>query len=101
MISLVLARRSPLRSRGRQLGRLHGEARPLEPTHRGLPRVATTISWSWRTAAITRIKFDPFMVHLVRVVDTSNKDCASRPAPTCGLDQSRLTGWPRRYRSPS
>ena len=36
--------------------------------------------WSRWTAAITRIKFDPFMVHLVRVVDTSKTSTASRPA---------------------
>ena len=59
------------------LDELRGEARPLrDAADRACRGSRPQCLWSRWTAAITRIKFDPFMVHLVRVVDTSkNEHC--------------------------
>ena len=54
---------------------LRDEVRPLVSTvRRILPRTTTSISLVGKDGGNNRIQFDPFLVQLVRVVDSSNNE---------------------------
>ena len=71
---------------------LRNEILPLRATvRRILPRTTTSISLVGTDGGNNRIQFDPFLVHLVRVVDSSNNGyCLEAITPTTNVtEQSR------------
>ena len=59
----------------RLLGQLRAEVRPLRTqVRRILPRETTSISLVGTDGGNNRIQFDPFLIQLVRVVDSSNNE---------------------------
>lgn len=66
------------------LDELRGEVRPLrDRTRRIQPRSTTAISLVGTDGGNNRIEFDPFMVQLIRVVDSSNNQyCLEAVTPT-------------------
>ena len=72
---------------------LRDEVRPLGLTvRRILPRTTTSISLVGTDGGNNRIQFDPFLVQLVRVVDSSNNEyCLEAITPTTNVTElSRL-----------
>src|SRR5919109_1047350 len=66
---------------------LRAEIRPLrDRTRRIQPRTATTISLVATDGGNNRIQFDPFLIQLVRVVDSSNNEyCLEAVTPTSDI----------------
>ena len=73
----------------RILESLRQEVRPLSPTvRRILPRTTTSISLVGTDGGNNRIQFDPFLVQLVRVVDSSNNEyCLEAITPTTSVTE--------------
>lgn len=73
----------------RILESLRQEVRPLSPTvRRILPRMTTSISLVGTDGGNNRIQFDPFLVQLVRVVDSSNNEyCLEAITPTTSVTE--------------
>ena len=71
------------------LDSLRGEVRPLTATvRRILPRTTTSISLVGTDGGNNRIQFDPFLVQLVRVVDSSNNEyCLEAITPTTNVTE--------------
>ena len=66
------------------LDRLRDEIRPLRnATHRIQPRTTTSISIVGTDGGNNQLHFDPFLIQLVRVVDSSNNEyCLEAVSPT-------------------
>ncbi len=73
----------------RVLESLRGEVRPLKATvRRIMPRTTTSISLVGTDGGNNRIQFDPFLVQLVRVVDSSNNEyCLEAITPTTNVTE--------------
>ena len=71
------------------LDRLRQEIRPLRgSTRRIQPRSTTSISIVGTDAGNNQIRFDPFLVQLVRVVDSSNNEyCLEAVSPTTPIEK--------------
>jgi hypothetical protein len=71
------------------LNLLRDEIRPLRSqTRRIQPRAATSISIVATDGGNNQLQFDPFLVQLVRVVDSSNNEyCLEAVSPTTPIDQ--------------
>lgn len=69
------------------LDTLRAEIRPLRPSVRRIqPRATTSISLVGTDGGNNRLEFDPFMVHLIRVVDSSNNEyCLQAITPTTSV----------------
>lgn len=79
------------------LDELREEVRPLQSkTRRIQPRSATSISLVGADGGDNRLQFDPFLVQLIRVVDSSNNEyCLEAVTPTTStsdLSAKQLTG---------
>ncbi len=73
----------------RVLESLRSEIRPLRATvRRILPRTTTSISLVGTDGGNNRIQYDPFLVQLVRVVDSSNNEyCLEAITPTTNVKE--------------
>jgi len=73
----------------RTLDQLRAEIRPLKGlTHRIQPRSTTSISLVGTDGGNNQIRFDPFLVQLIRVVDSSNNEyCMEAVSPTTPVDE--------------
>ena len=73
----------------RVLESLRNEIRPLRTSvRRILPRTTTSISLVGTDGGNNRIQFDPFLVQLVRVVDSSNNEyCLEAITPTTNVTE--------------
>ncbi len=73
----------------RVLDDLRAEVRPLRSTVRRIqPRTTTSISLVGTDGGNNRIQFDPFLVQLVRVVDSSNNEyCLEAVTPTTNVTE--------------
>src|SRR6185295_8193410 len=72
----------------RVLATLRAEIRPLKPaTRRIQPRATTSISLVGTDGGNNQLQFDPFLIQLVRVVDSSNNEyCLEAVSPTTPID---------------
>jgi hypothetical protein len=84
------------------LDQLRNEIRPLRSqVRRIMPHTATTISLVAADGGNNSIQFDPFLIHIVRIVDSSNKEyCLEAITPSTSLvelskKQFRADGSPR------
>src|ERR1051325_6793576 len=70
------------------LQELRGEIRPLRhQTKRIQPRATTSISLVGTDGGNNQLQFDPFLVQLIRVVDSSNNEyCLEAISPTPHID---------------
>lgn len=68
---------------------LREEIGPLKSaTHRIQPRVTTSISLVGTDGGNNQLQFDPFLIQLVRVVDSSNNEyCLEAVSPTTPIDK--------------
>lgn len=68
---------------------LRREICPLkDATHRILPRATTSISLVGTDGGNNQLQFDPFLVQLIRVVDSSNNEyCLEAVSPTTPIDE--------------
>ena len=69
------------------LDNLRDEIRPLKNiTHRIQPRMTTSISLVGTDGGNNQFRFDPFLIQLIRVVDSSNNEyCLEAVSPTTPL----------------
>src|SRR5437867_1232222 len=70
------------------LDQLRAEIRSLRPdVTRIQPRTTTSISLVGTDGGNNSLQFDPFLVHLVRIVDSSNNEyCLEAISPTTNVD---------------
>jgi len=73
----------------RVLDALREEIRPLKSSSRRIqPRATTSISLVGTDGGNNQLQFDPFLIQLVRVVDSSNNEyCLEVVSPTTPIDQ--------------
>ena len=71
------------------LDALRDEIRPLKnATRRIQPRATTSISLVGTDGGNNQIQFDPFLIQLVRVVDSSNNEyCLEAVSPTSPIER--------------
>jgi len=71
------------------LDQLRDEIRPLRNNVRRIqPRATTSISLVGTDGGNNRLQFDPFLVHLIRVVDSSNNQyCLEAVTPTTSVSE--------------
>ena len=86
--SLKTAIADCINSDGGVLDALRAEIRPLrDSTRRIQPRTGTSISLVGTDGGNNQLRFDPFMVQLIRVVDSSNNEyCLEAVSPSTPLD---------------
>ncbi|SHF28921.1 hypothetical protein SAMN02745206_01692 [Desulfacinum infernum DSM 9756] len=71
------------------LNALREEIRPLKGATRGIqPRATTSISLVGTDGGNNQLRFDPFLIQLIRVVDSSNNEyCLEAVSPTTPIDK--------------